>query len=164
MNVKWLVLAVKYVLIILVPINAVVLLVTFWNLMAGVVKLQVRTFIFAFLNSYLWFKLFIIAYILLNSLHLNILYIFVTSISGGEVNLIFANRIEIRKGNPSKSEFSFILDNLDNAIALDFHYDLGLLFWSDVSLDVIKRVYLNGSNIQTVVECGLKNTGKLEIP
>lgn len=83
--------------------------------------------------------------------------------TGGEVNLIFANRIEIRKGNPSKSEFSFILDNLDNAIALDFHYDLGLLFWSDVSLDVIKRVYLNGSNIQTIVECGLKNTGGLAV-
>eukprot|EP00106_Octopus_bimaculoides_P021308 XP_014788750.1 PREDICTED: low-density lipoprotein receptor-related protein 4-like [Octopus bimaculoides] len=83
--------------------------------------------------------------------------------TGGEVSLIFANRIDIRKGNPDKAEFTYILNNLDNAIAIDFHYDMGLLFWSDVTLDVIKRAYMNGSDIQDIVQYGLKNTGGLAV-
>lgn len=79
--------------------------------------------------------------------------------TGGKAYLIFANRVDIRRVLPDKSEFDSILQGLENAIALDFHHSKGLVFWSDVTLDKIKRAYLNGSGIKEVVEFGLESPG-----
>lgn len=78
---------------------------------------------------------------------------------GGEAYLIFANRVDIRRVTPDKTEYTSILQGLQNAIALDFHHELGLVFWSDVTLDVIKRAHLNGSNVMDIVSDGLENPG-----
>jgi hypothetical protein len=73
---------------------------------------------------------------------------------GGEAYLIFANRVDIRKVLPSKHEYTSILQGLENAIALDFHHERGLVFWSDVTLDKIKRAYMNGSNVEEIISTG----------
>lgn len=73
--------------------------------------------------------------------------------------LLFANRIDIRRVMPDSSEYTAILDNLENAIALDFHLEQGLVFWSDVTLDSIKRAYMNGTGITDVVTRGLDSPG-----
>lgn len=73
--------------------------------------------------------------------------------------LLFANRIDIRQVLPHRSEYTLLLNNLENAIALDFHHSKELVFWSDVTLDRIMRANLNGSNVEEVVSTGLESPG-----
>nr|XP_006819580.1 PREDICTED: low-density lipoprotein receptor-related protein 4-like [Saccoglossus kowalevskii] len=82
---------------------------------------------------------------------------------GPEPYLLFANRIDIRRVMPDKSDYTSILGGLENAIALDFHSQKQLVFWSDVSLDVIKRAYLNGSASLDVIGTGLESPGGIAI-
>lgn len=80
--------------------------------------------------------------------------------AGGEPYLIFANRKDIRKVLISRSESSSVIQDLENAIALDYHHRHGGVFWSDVTLDKIKWAYLNGSGVHEVVNLGLESPGK----
>lgn len=48
----------------------------------------------------------------------------------------------------SNSKYTAILKGLHNAIALDYHYNKSLIFWSDVSIGVIRSAYINGSNVR----------------
>lgn len=73
--------------------------------------------------------------------------------------LLFANRIDIRQVLPHRSEYTLLLNNLENAIALDFHHSQELVFWSDVTLDRIMKANLNGSNVEEVVSTGLESPG-----
>ena len=73
--------------------------------------------------------------------------------------LIFANRVDIRKMLPDRKEYTSILNGLKNAIALDFHHEKELVFWSDVTVDKIKRAHLNGSNVMEIVNTGLESPG-----
>uniref|UniRef100_A0A8C6TK95 Low density lipoprotein receptor-related protein 4 n=1 Tax=Neogobius melanostomus TaxID=47308 RepID=A0A8C6TK95_9GOBI len=82
---------------------------------------------------------------------------------GPEPVLLFANRIDIRQVLPHRSEYTLLLNNLENAIALDFHHDRELVFWSDVTLDRIMKANLNGSNVEEVVSTGLESPGGLAI-
>lgn len=45
----------------------------------------------------------------------------------------------------SNLKYTAILKGLHNAISLDYHYQQGWIYWSDVSMDVIKRSRLNGT-------------------
>lgn len=78
---------------------------------------------------------------------------------GPEPVLLFANRIDIRQVLPHRSEYTLLLNNLENAIALDFHHSRELVFWSDVTLDRIMKANLNGSNVEEVVSTGLESPG-----
>lgn len=78
---------------------------------------------------------------------------------GPEPVLLFANRIDIRQVLPHRSEYTLLLNNLENAIALDFHHNQELVFWSDVTLDRIMKANLNGSNVEEVVSTGLESPG-----
>uniref|UniRef100_A0A2K6AF97 LDL receptor related protein 4 n=1 Tax=Mandrillus leucophaeus TaxID=9568 RepID=A0A2K6AF97_MANLE len=82
---------------------------------------------------------------------------------GPEPVLLFANRIDIRQVLPHRSEYTLLLNNLENAIALDFHHRRELVFWSDVTLDRILRANLNGSNVEEVVSTGLESPGGLAV-
>ncbi|XP_025087886.1 low-density lipoprotein receptor-related protein 4-like isoform X3 [Pomacea canaliculata] len=82
---------------------------------------------------------------------------------GGEAYLIFANRVDIRRVTTDKTEYTSILQGLHNAIAVDFHLQQQLIFWSDVTLDKIKRAYMNGSNIQEIITEGLESPGGLAV-
>ena len=48
-----------------------------------------------------------------------------------------------------------IVSSLSSAVAIDFHFSLGYIFWSDVTEKNIKRSNINGTNI-TVIH---NNTG-----
>lgn len=47
--------------------------------------------------------------------------------------------------NLSGQEYSPIAVNLENAIAVDFHYRRDLIYWTDVTIDAILMSYRNGS-------------------
>ena len=80
---------------------------------------------------------------------------------GGEAYLIFANRVDIRRVTTDRSEYTSILRGLQNAIALDFHHKKQLVFWSDITLDKIKRAHMNGSDVQEIVTDGLQSPGSV---
>ena len=51
---------------------------------------------------------------------------------------------------------SVLAKNLEDAIAVSFHYEQQILFWTDVSLEKILRKSLKkGSKVETVVSVGL---------
>ncbi|XP_049541327.1 low-density lipoprotein receptor-related protein 4 [Anopheles darlingi] len=82
---------------------------------------------------------------------------------GGSVKLLMANRADIRQVSLSNNQYTSIAKGLPNAIALDYHYRQDLLFWTDVSIDVIKRSHLNGSGVRDVVKWGLESPGGLAV-
>ncbi|XP_070199995.1 low-density lipoprotein receptor-related protein 4-like isoform X2 [Littorina saxatilis] len=82
---------------------------------------------------------------------------------GGEAYLIFANRVDIRRVTTDKMEYTSILRGLHNAIAVDFHHQHRLIFWSDVTLDKIKRAHMNGSDIREIITEGLESPGGLAV-
>ena len=84
-------------------------------------------------------------------------------ILGPNPYLIFTNRVDIRNVDLDNTEFNAVIAGLKNAIALDFHYRKGLVFWSDVTLDTIKRVALNGSAAKDIITRGLENPGMIAI-
>ncbi|XP_031629327.1 low-density lipoprotein receptor-related protein 4 isoform X2 [Contarinia nasturtii] len=82
---------------------------------------------------------------------------------GGAVKLILANRVDIRQVSLSNNRYTSIVKGLHNAIAIDFHYKRSLLFWSDVSTDVIKMSYMNGTSIKNVIKWGLESPGGIAV-
>ncbi|KRT81543.1 EGF-like domain containing protein [Oryctes borbonicus] len=78
---------------------------------------------------------------------------------GAPPTLLFANRLDIRQVSLSNQKYTALLKGLHNAIALDYHYKKKLIFWSDVSIDVIKRAFINGTNIRDVIKWGLESPG-----
>uniref|UniRef100_UPI00358F15AE low-density lipoprotein receptor-related protein 4 isoform X2 n=1 Tax=Myxine glutinosa TaxID=7769 RepID=UPI00358F15AE len=82
---------------------------------------------------------------------------------GPEPVLLFANRIDIRRVLPYRSEYTLLLNNLENAIALDFHHEHALVFWSDVTLDRIAHATLNGNASTEIVSTGLESPGGLGV-
>lgn len=78
---------------------------------------------------------------------------------GAPPTLLFANREDIRQVSPSNLKYTVISKGLRNAIALDYHYEKNLLFWSDVSLDVIKVSYINGTGVKDIIKWGLESPG-----
>ena len=82
---------------------------------------------------------------------------------GGPVKLLMANRADIRSVSLSNNQYTSVVKGLPNAIALDYHYKKDMLFWTDVSIDVIKRSFLNGTVIKDVVKWGLESPGGLAV-
>ena len=44
-----------------------------------------------------------------------------------------------------------IISGLELAVAVDVHFDLGLVFWSDVRDKTITRANIDGSNVSTII-------------
>ncbi|KAK9731245.1 Low-density lipoprotein receptor domain class A [Popillia japonica] len=78
---------------------------------------------------------------------------------GAPPTLLFANRLDIRQVSLSNQKYTALLKGLHNAIALDYHYDKKLIFWSDVSIDLIKKAFINGTGITEVIKWGLESPG-----
>lgn len=74
-----------------------------------------------------------------------------------------ANRADIRQVSLSNNKYTSILKGLHNAIALDYHYKKSLIFWSDVSTDVIKSSYINGTGIRDIIKWGLEAPGGIAV-
>lgn len=82
---------------------------------------------------------------------------------GGAVKLIMANRGDIRQISLGNNKYTSLIKGLHNAIAIDYHYKKSLLFWSDVTTDVIKMAYMNGSDGGSVVKWGLESPGGIAV-
>ena len=55
------------------------------------------------------------------------------------VYIIFSNRHAIRRINVKDRSVTSLVSGLLNTIAVDFHYEKSLLFWTDVSHDKIYK-------------------------
>lgn len=75
----------------------------------------------------------------------------------GSPLLLFANRKDVRLVDAANSRnSSVIISGLEDAAAVDFYYAENSVFWTDVSLEMIKRTYVNGSQTSTnVITFGL---------
>lgn len=82
---------------------------------------------------------------------------------GGAVKLIMANRADIRDVSLNSNSYNSIIKGLHNVIALDYHFRRQLLFWSDVSTDVIRMSSMNGTGIKTIVHWGLEAPGGISV-
>ncbi|KAK9870319.1 hypothetical protein WA026_006405 [Henosepilachna vigintioctopunctata] len=82
---------------------------------------------------------------------------------GAPSTLLFANRKDIRQVSLNNAKYTAILKGLQNAIALDYHYEKKLIFWSDISIDVIRKAFINGSSPKDVIKVGLEAPGGLAV-
>ncbi|XP_040330903.1 low-density lipoprotein receptor-related protein 1B isoform X2 [Herpailurus yagouaroundi] len=82
-----------------------------------------------------------------------------TSVDPFEAFIIFSIRHEIRRIDLHKRDYSLLVPGLRNTIALDFHFNQSLLYWTDVVEDRIYRGKLSESGgvsaVEVVVEHGL---------
>ncbi|XP_058248902.1 low-density lipoprotein receptor-related protein 1B isoform X4 [Hemibagrus wyckioides] len=76
-----------------------------------------------------------------------------------EAFIIFSIRHEIRRIDLHKHDYSLLVPGLRNTIALDFHFNHSLLYWTDVVEDKIYRGKLSDTGgvtgIEVVVQHGL---------
>ncbi|KAJ8247101.1 hypothetical protein GJAV_G00258730 [Gymnothorax javanicus] len=81
------------------------------------------------------------------------------SIDPFEAFIVFSIRHEIRRIDLHKRDYSLLLPGLRNTIALDFHFNQSLLYWTDVVEDKIYRGKMTEaggvSGIEVVVQHGL---------
>ena len=82
---------------------------------------------------------------------------------GPEPYLIFTNRHSIYKIETNASEYIPIVSSLQNAVAIDIHYESNQIFWSDISSDQIFAAYLNGSSIKPIISVGLISPGGIAV-
>lgn len=77
--------------------------------------------------------------------------------------LFFSTRREIRKVDlRHRFNYSIVLDGLQNAIGVDFDWSEQRLYYSDVSIDKIRRCSLDGRKCKHVITTGLLMTeGKI---
>ncbi|XP_068714407.1 uncharacterized protein [Montipora foliosa] len=69
--------------------------------------------------------------------------------------LLFSNTTNIIALDYKTSAKHSIVNGLTRAVAIDFHYSLGYIFWSDVLEQNIKRSKVDGSNIVTIITGGV---------
>ncbi|XP_067144345.1 low-density lipoprotein receptor-related protein 4-like [Centruroides vittatus] len=82
---------------------------------------------------------------------------------GSEPYLVFANRADIRRITLNNLEYTSVLAGLQNAIAIDFHFTLGRIFWSDITANAIHSAFLNGTDVKEIINNGLISPGGLAI-
>jgi low density lipoprotein receptor-related protein 5/6 len=72
--------------------------------------------------------------------------------------LLFANRKDVRLVDVDnmRNNSTVVIDKLEDAAAVDFHYRRKVVYWTDVSLEMIKRTWLNDSGLsEDVISTGL---------
>lgn len=72
--------------------------------------------------------------------------------------LLYARQIEIRGvdiDNPYYNYIiSFTMPDIDNVTVLDYDALEHRIYWSDVRTQTIKRAFINGTGVETVVSAG----------
>ena len=116
----------------------------------------VRSFVRSFFHSFFLFS-FLLSLIL-------ILFVIFTVRA---VKLLYANRKDIRivKKSQRNPNETIVVDGLDDAIAVDFCYAEGYIFWTDVILKKIKRIRFTGHTrkVEDVISVGLKKPEGLAV-
>ena len=77
--------------------------------------------------------------------------------------LLYANRKDIRIFNANSRNESIIIDDLNDAIAVDFLFAEGIIFWADVNLKKIKRIRVSTGEVKDVISVGLKKPEGLAV-
>ncbi|XP_053385857.1 low-density lipoprotein receptor-related protein 2-like [Mercenaria mercenaria] len=77
--------------------------------------------------------------------------------------LIFTNRYYIREITTDGKSYQKIADDFGNAVAMDILYDENMLYFTDVTAKQIKRMTINGSVTETVIDHGIKSPEGLAI-
>ena len=75
------------------------------------------------------------------------LYIFFLNFSGSP-QLLFANRKDLRliDADSSKNNVTVVVGDLEDAAAVDFLYSDGMIFWTDINMEMILRTTINDSS------------------
>jgi len=125
------------------------------------------------MSHFLWFTVYII---LCSQVVPYITHSLAQLYAGGEPFLLLANRVDIRKVVPSvgsrhASEYTSVVRGLENAISLDVHMRRGLIYWTDATLNSIKRTFINissssssstaalSTDVMDVINTGLDSPG-----
>ncbi|XP_070568538.1 low-density lipoprotein receptor-related protein 6-like isoform X1 [Ptychodera flava] len=72
--------------------------------------------------------------------------------------LLFANRRDVRivDAGTTPPNDTVVINGLEDAAALDFFHQEKIVFWTDVSQEMIKRTFVNGSKIvESIITTGL---------
>ncbi|XP_066473947.1 prolow-density lipoprotein receptor-related protein 1 [Tiliqua scincoides] len=87
------------------------------------------------------------------------------AVTDEEPFLIFANRYYLRKLSLDGSNYTLLKQGLNNAVALDFDYREQMIYWTDVTTQgsMIRRMNINGSNVQVLHRTGLSNPDGLAV-
>uniref|UniRef100_A0A8K9VBI4 EGF-like domain-containing protein n=1 Tax=Oncorhynchus mykiss TaxID=8022 RepID=A0A8K9VBI4_ONCMY len=83
-----------------------------------------------------------------------------------ETYLLFSNRVSVRRISLDTNDHTDVhvpVPELHNVISLDYDSVDGKLYYTDVSLDVIRRANLDGTGMETVISQGLKTTDGLAV-
>ncbi|XP_037297516.1 LOW QUALITY PROTEIN: low-density lipoprotein receptor-related protein 4 [Manduca sexta] len=76
--------------------------------------------------------------------------------TGESPTLLFSNRIGIRQVWLTGDNYVSVVKGLHNAVALDYHYEKKLVFWSENNLRVIRVAQINTNNMTDVIRWGLE--------
>ncbi|ELU10964.1 hypothetical protein CAPTEDRAFT_222521 [Capitella teleta] len=77
-----------------------------------------------------------------------LLFGYLSNSTQGSPLVLFANRRDVclvDAGQPQQRNSTVLVTGLEDAAALDFLYSDGAVFWTDVSLEMIKMAYVNDS-------------------
>ncbi|CAB3256651.1 unnamed protein product [Arctia plantaginis] len=76
--------------------------------------------------------------------------------TGESPTLLFSNRIGIRQVWLTGDNYMPVVKGLHNAVALDYHYEKQLVFWTENNLRVIRVAQINNNNLTDVIRWGLE--------
>ncbi|KAF3832984.1 hypothetical protein F7725_026649 [Dissostichus mawsoni] len=83
-----------------------------------------------------------------------------------ESYLLFSNRVSVRRISLDTNDHTDVhvpVPELHNVISLDYDSVDAKLYYTDVTLDVIRRANLDGTGMETVISQGLKTTDGLAV-
>ncbi|XP_038213650.1 low-density lipoprotein receptor-related protein 4 [Zerene cesonia] len=76
--------------------------------------------------------------------------------TGESPTLLFSNRIGIRKVWLTGENYETVLKGLHTAVALDYHYEKKLIFWTENNMKVIRYAPMDSNNMTDVIRWGLE--------
>jgi len=71
---------------------------------------------------------------------------------GHEPLVLFANRRDIREVDIATNEYRELVSNLRSAVALDYDYQRGYLYWTDVGIEKILRIPMAGGQQEVIID------------
>lgn len=110
---------------------------------------------------------FILFFFHTNTVSNPVSFLFLSLSTAYSPRLLYANRKDIRivRTNHKTQNETIVVDGLDDAIAVDFCYAEGYVFWTDVILEKIKRIRITGDarKVEDVISVGLKKPEGLAV-
>ncbi len=81
--------------------------------------------------------------------------------------LLYARQIEIRGVDIDNPYYNYIISftvpDIDNVTVVDYDAVEHRIYWSDVRTQTIKRAFINGTGVETVVSAGKNNQRNISV-